>query len=181
MLNEKQLKRTSKFISLVLRHRPELIDLEMDQQGWVSVEELIQKSKTKGNSFDLATLWFIVKNNNKKRFAFNEDGTKIRANQGHSIDIDLNYEPIQPPEELFHGTAEKFMNSIMKEGLKKRNRHHVHLSAMLETAKQVGARHGKLVLLKVDSGKMHREGYLFYKSENDVWLTDHVPVQFLKR
>ena len=181
MLNEKELKKTSKFLSLILRHRPELIGIEMDKQGWVNVKELINKSKTKGASFDLETLQFIVDNNNKKRFAFNEDGSKIRASQGHSVEIDLAYEPIQPPEELFHGTAERFMNSILKEGLKKRNRHHVHLSAILETAEQVGARHGRLVVLKVDSGEMYKEGYAFYKSENDVWLTDHVPVRFLRQ
>jgi putative RNA 2'-phosphotransferase len=170
----------SKFMSLVLRHQPELIGLRLDEQGWVSVEELKEKAKTKGYHLDLDTLKYVVENNDKKRFAFNDDFSRIRASQGHSIKINLGYEPTLPPDFLYHGTATRFVDAIMKEGLQKRNRHHVHLSLDLDTAYQVGNRHGKAVMLKIDAKAMSAAGYKFYVSENGVWLAEEVPVQYIE-
>ena len=178
-MNEKQLKKTSKFLSLVLRHRPELIGLDMDTAGWVDTRELLEKSKRKGYNLDFDTLEQVVANNNKKRFSFNDDQSRIRANQGHSVKIELGYEAVEPPEFLFHGTATRFIDSIQKQGLLKRNRHHVHLSAEEETARSVGGRHGKPVILVVQSRKMHQEGLPFFRSKNGVWLTEHVPPEFI--
>ena len=178
-MNQKELTKLSKFISLVLRHRPELIGIEMDDQGWVDTRELIDKSSKIGQKLDLPALQYIVENNNKKRFLFNEDQSRIRASQGHSVKIDLGYKPVNPPEFLYHGTTSKYLGNIMQEGLKKRKRHHVHLSADKETARQVGGRHGKPKILIVHSGDMQKSGYKFYQSDNGVWLTDHVPENFI--
>ena len=181
MKNEKQVKSISKFLSLVLRHKPETIDLQLDDQGWVAVDVLLQKLSKAGKNVDLDTLKYVVENNNKKRFSFNETQDKIRANQGHSIQIDLGYEPVTPPETLYHGTATRFLDSIFQTGLEKRNRHHVHLSADLDTASQVGNRHGKLVILEVLAKQMYDDGYEFFVSKNKVWLTDSVPVKYLRQ
>jgi len=181
MINEKQVTRLSKFLSLVLRHKPETIGLTLDENGWTDVKILLQKLKSKGKNVDLITLQYVVENNTKQRFAFNEDQTQIRANQGHSIKIDLGYKPVEPPETLYHGTAERFLDSIFKTGLEKRNRHHVHMSGDLDTASKVGVRHGKLVILEVLSKAMYKDGYPFFISENKVWLTDTVPPQYLRR
>ncbi len=178
-MNDKQLKKTSKFLSLVLRHRPELIGLEMDSAGWVNTRELLEKSKLKGYNIDFDTLEEVVANNNKKRFSFNEDQSRIRANQGHSVNIELGYEPVEPPEFLYHGTATRFINSIQRQGLLKRNRHHVHLSADLATAKSVGSRHGVPVILVVRSKEMHKANHPFFISKNGVWLTEHIPTEFI--
>ena len=178
-MKNKNQKRLSKFLSLVLRHRPEKIGIQLTEAGWTDVNILLQKINDAGNQLDFETLEQIVKESDKQRFAFNEDKTQIRANQGHSVKVALGFEPKTPPAILYHGTAEKYLNNIMKEGLKKRSRHHVHLSAELETAKKVGARHGKLVVLKVQAGEMNKEGFEFFESENGVWLTDEVPVRYL--
>jgi putative RNA 2'-phosphotransferase len=178
---EKHLKSTSKFLSLVLRHRPAEIGLLLDENGWANVHELIEKINAKGNNLDINLLNEIVASNDKKRFAFNDDKTKIRASQGHSIEIDLNLQPSLPPEILYHGTATRFVESILKEGLTKQQRQHVHLSEKLETATAVGARHGKPTVLIIDAMQMHEDGLLFYKSENNVWLTDHVATKYIKR
>ncbi len=179
-MNTKQLTKHSKFLSYILRHNPKAIDLTLDAQGWADVEELMMKANQSGKRFTFPILEEVVANNNKKRFAFNEDKTKIRANQGHSLRIDLGYTPVEPPEILYHGTATRFINSIRKKGLIKGSRHHVHLSEDVATAKAVGARHGVPVILKVKAKEMHKAGLHFYKSENGVWLTEHVPTSYLQ-
>lgn len=179
-MNQKQIVKTSKFLSLVLRHKPEVIGIELDNNGWVNVEELIEKINNHGRAVDFELLKEVVRTNNKKRFAFNEDQTKIRASQGHSVEIELGYSPVPPPDKLYHGTATRFLNSIMKDGLNKGSRHHVHLTDNLETASNVGQRHGKLVMLEVDAKSMFEKDYHFYVSENGVWLTENVPTEFLK-
>ena len=179
-MNTKQEKRISKFLSLILRHRPEKINIQLDNFGWANVNELVEKCNTFGVKFTKEELDYVVENNSKKRLAYSEDGLQIRASQGHSIKIDLGYKPIVPPEFLFHGTATRFLESIQKTGLDKRNRHHVHLSSNEETATSVGRRHGKLALLIVKSKEMHEAGHEFFVSENQVWLTDKVPLEFIK-
>jgi len=169
----------SKFLSLVLRHAPETIGLGLDEQGWASVEELIEACNRSGTPLTREELEHVVATSDKKRFAFSEDGLRIRANQGHSIKVDLGFEPREPPEVLYHGTARRVLESILKEGLIKGARHHVHLSSDAATAAKVGSRHGKPVVLVVKSGQMHVDGYAFYLSQNGVWLTDHVPSEYL--
>lgn len=179
-MNEKHLKHKSKFLSLVLRHKPELIGIHLDQSGWTDVKELIEKVNRHGIGLDREILNHIVATNSKKRFAFDEDFEKIRASQGHSIDIELGYTSQKPPDILYHGTGEKFVESILKTGLEKRERQHVHLSRDVETAIQVGQRHGKPFVFRVLAEKMHDCNFQFFLSENGVWLTDHVPVEFLE-
>jgi len=179
MLSEKELKTKSKLLSLVLRHRPELIGIDLDRQGWTSVDVLLEKLAAFGKPLALETLKDIVENNNKKRFAFNEDQSKIRAAQGHSVEIDLGYKAVAPPEFLYHGTAKKYLNSILREGIKKRGRHQVHLSSDVETAHAVGSRHGSPVILKIQSAVMAASGISFYLSENKVWLTDYIAPQYI--
>ncbi len=180
-MNEKDKKRISKFLSLVLRHQPEYINLNLDQNGWADVLELQEKSKTKNIHFSIEELREIVETNDKKRFSFSKDASLIRANQGHSVKtIDLQLEAIKPPEVLYHGTVEKFIASIKATGLEKRNRQHVHLSADLETATKVGSRRGKPIILKIQAQKMHEEGFAFFLSANGVWLTDRVPKKFIE-
>lgn len=171
--------RVSKFLSQILRHRPEKIGLQLDGQGWANVDELLEKAAAKGERFDRALLQIVVDTNNKKRFAFSDDGLRIRASQGHSIDIDLGLKPQKPPEILWHGTSEKSLESIRKEGLRPMRRQHVHLSKDRQTAENVGGRHGKAVVLTVRSGDMSRQKHKFFLSENGVWLTEEVPVEFL--
>lgn len=169
----------SKFLSLVLRHQPEKIGLRLSESGWVSVEQLIEGSRKHGIEFTLEELQQVVASNDKKRFSFSADGLSIRANQGHSVKVELEYAPVPPPEVLYHGTAESFLTSIKQQGLIKSNRHHVHLSADVDTATKVGQRHGKPIVLRVEAERMHRDGLAFYLSANGVWLTEHVPVQYL--
>ncbi len=173
-------KSISKFLSLILRHAPETINLTLDENGWAIVSELLEKFniQNKGISFD--ELRHIVENNDKKRFAFNEDLTKIRASQGHSITIDLNIEAVEPPSVLFHGTVAKFIDAIKEEGLQKMSRQHVHLSKDLETAIKVASRRGKPIVLTIDAKKMAADGFLFFLSENNVWLTDEVPARYIQ-
>jgi putative RNA 2'-phosphotransferase len=179
MLTEKENIKLSKFLSLVLRHQPELIGIALDEQGWVPVSELRKKAAAYGKPFSMEILEFVVKTNSKSRFAFSEDKGKIRASQGHSVEVDLGYKPQLPPEVLYHGTATHIVESILKTGLDKRKRTHVHLSANPETAMKVGERHGKPVIFEVAAQRMHRAGHLFYLSANEVWLTDAVPAEFL--
>lgn len=169
----------SKFLSLVLRHEPEKIGLSLDAAGWVAVDELLAACRSHGTAISREQLNEVVASNDKKRFSFSEDGCLIRANQGHSIEVELGYEPATPPVTLFHGTAERFLASIKEQGLLKGSRHHVHLSADIETATKVGQRHGKPVVLHVDAAKMQQDGFIFYFSTNGVWLTEHVPVSYL--
>ncbi len=170
---------TSKFLSLILRHKPEKIGLTLDEAGWANVPELIERCNKHGHKLTLALLEEIVSTNEKQRFAFNADKSRIRANQGHSIDVDLQLTPKVPPAMLYHGTATRFLDSIRQQGLIAGNRQHVHLSADHETALKVGQRHGKPIVLEVQSGAMHAAGIAFYQSENGVWLTGHVPASYL--
>ena len=170
---------TSKFLSLVLRHQPGVVGITLDEAGWVSVEDLLEGSRRNGHAITFDELQRIVQTSDKQRFAFSEDLKRIRANQGHSVPVDLGYEPARPPEVLYHGTADRFLASIRSAGLIKGKRHHVHLSDRTETAVAVGSRHGKVVVLEVAAGAMHREGTTFYRTTNGVWLTEHVPVRHL--
>lgn len=171
----------SKYISFVLRHGAKEVGVAIDSQGWVLVADLMVVAARDKKAFTREELDFIVENNNKKRFAFSEDGLSIRASQGHSSEsVDIAFQPKEPPESLFHGTTVAFLDVIMAEGLKKMNRHHVHLSLSLETAVSVGIRHGKVAMLKVNSAQMQKDGFLFYCSENDVWLTDNVPARYIE-
>jgi putative RNA 2'-phosphotransferase len=176
---EKQLKHISKFLSLVLRHEPQQIGLALDHEGWANVVELIEKINRKGIKLDFATLQIVVDTNDKKRYSFNEDKTRIRANQGHSIGIDLNLAAQVPPAVLFHGTADRFISAIRQNGLQKMDRQHVHLTAHEATARNVGTRHGKPVVLVINALIMHEQSHVFYLSDNGVWLTDHVPAEFI--
>ena len=171
--------KTSKFLSLILRHRPELLGLSLEAGGWLDVEQLLAAAKAHNKDLDRELLEEVVCKNNKKRFAFNAEKTKIRASQGHSVAIDLGYTAQIPPQILYHGTAQRFLANILSEGLLKMNRHQVHLSADVATAETVGRRHGKLVLLVVRAQEMQAAGYAFYQSDNGVWLTEAVPPQYL--
>lgn len=166
--------RLSKFLSLILRHNPGKIGLTLDPNGWADVDELLLKAK-----MDRPTLERVVAENDKKRFAFSADGKKIRASQGHSISVDLQLEPVSPPEVLYHGTAERFRQSILENGLLHGRRQHVHLSKDVATALIVGRRHGKPVVFQIKAREMEKDGYLFFLSANGVWLTEHVPAKYL--
>ena len=168
----------SRYIALVLRHKPETIGISLDEHGWADVEELI-KGISKTYEFNMDMLEEIVATDNKQRYSFNEDHTLIRANQGHSVSVDVELEEVEPPETLFHGTGEKYTASIDEQGLIPKSRLYVHLSTDRETAVKVGQRHGKPVVYVVKSGEMHKDGYVFFRSVNGVWLTKEVPVKFL--
>ena len=172
-------KRISKLMSLVLRHKPEHLDLTLDENGWVKVDLLLAAMQRQGLDVDRDLLEEVVRDNDKQRFAFNDDRTQIRANQGHSIEVDVELEQKTPPSVLLHGTVEKFLDAIRESGLEKMNRQHVHLSGDLETANKVGSRRGKPVILQIDAAKMEKNGHVFYLSANGVWLTDHVPPGFI--
>ena len=179
-MNEKEMVRISKFLSLVLRHEPDKIGIKLDEQGWVSVAELLQQLTANSLAIDRTALQKVVDNNSKKRFAISDDGLKIRASQGHSVNIDLGYAEAIPPPVLYHGTAVKNVSAIQEKGLLKQQRHHVHLSADEATAYGVGQRHGKPVVFRVLAGQMQEDGFVFYRSSNGVWLTDHVPANYLR-
>ena len=172
------MKKIDKYISLILRHKPEAIGISLDEHGWANVQELIE-GVSKTHPLTMELLEEIVATDDKQRYSFNADKTLIRANQGHSISVDVELEEITPPEFLYHGTGEKYVGSIDKSGLIPKSRLYVHLSGDQETAIKVGKRHGKPVIYKVLSGKMNVDGYLFYKSVNDVWLTKKVPAKYL--
>ena len=180
MQNEKEIIRLSKFLSLVLRHQPEKIGITLDKNGWTNVDTLLAQSYKNRVQLSPEILEQVVETNNKKRFSFNADKTKIRANQGHSVEIDLGYQPQKPPAILYHGTSEKAATSIIKTGIDKRKRYHVHLSTSIETALEVGKRHGKPAVFLVDATAMHADGLAFYLSENKVWLTEQVPAKYLE-
>ena len=175
-----ELNEISKFISLILRHKPEVIGIQLDLHGWAKTDELITGICEIYPSFSMTQLETIVNTDNKQRYSFSEDKSKIRANQGHSINIDLELVPVNPPTVLYHGTAEKYVASIEAEGLISKSRQYVHLSADIETAVTVGSRHGSLVIYEVAAEDMNKYGYEFYSSENKVWLTRKVPAQYLK-
>lgn len=178
-MDEKITKGISKFLSFVLRHSPETIGLSLDENGWANVDELLQKSSRDGKILTIEMLTHVVESNDKKRFAFNNDKTKIRASQGHSIEIELNLMAVAPPEQLYHGTVAKYLEGIKKEGLLKMSRQHVHLSKDKETAVKVGSRRGLAQILTVNAGEMHRAGFQFFLSDNGVWLTDSVPENYI--
>ena len=179
MSNDPRLVRTSKFLSLVLRHDPGKIGITLDEAGWTDVDALIAAASAAGVRMDRALLERVVAENDKRRFAFGDDGRRIRASQGHSVDVDLALEPAAPPETLFHGTATRFLDAIRAEGLARRSRTHVHLSPDEATATAVGTRRGKPAILRVAAARMHEGGHRFYLSANDVWLTDAVPPGYI--
>lgn len=180
MLN-KAVTQKSKYVSYILRHGAVEAGVPIDKEGWVLVSDLLAASVKAKQAITAEELAFIVENNNKKRFAYSADGLSIRASQGHSSEsVDITFEPKEPPQSLFHGTTVAFVDVIMAEGLKKMNRHHVHLSLSIETAINVGSRHGKVAMLRVNAAQMQKDGFLFYCSENDVWLTDNVPARYIE-
>lgn len=168
-------------MSLALRHNPKIIGLWLDENGWAKVDQLIKGLNRKGHKINQAILEDLVVTNDKKRYAFNADKTLIRANQGHSIQIDLALKEKMPPPLLFHGTVEKYLNAIFKTGLQKMSRQHVHLSKDIETATQVGSRRGKPIILEINAAEMHKKGLKFYEAENKVWLTEFVPPNYIKK
>ena len=174
------IKETSKYISLILRHKPETIGITLDEHGWANVYELIE-GVNKTHPLTMDTLEEIVRTDEKQRYSFNEDKTLIRANQGHSIPVDVELEEVRPPRYLYHGTGEKYVSSIDEQGLIPKSRLYVHLSEDIETAIRVGTRHGKPVVYRVLADRMSDDGMVFYKSVNDVWLTKAVPVEYLKK
>jgi putative RNA 2'-phosphotransferase len=179
-MNEKEITRTSKFLSLVLRHEPERVGLKLDDAGWTGVDDLLRAVNQHGTPLTLEELKHIVATSDKRRFAISDDAQRIRANQGHSIEVDLQYAPQTPPEVLYHGTAMRFLDLIRRDGLHRMERHDVHLSAETKLTLQVGGRHGKPVLLTIRAGDMHRAGHEFRISANGVWLVKHVPPQFIE-
>jgi putative RNA 2'-phosphotransferase len=180
VINEKETIRVSKFLSLVLRHKPEQIGLELDSNGWADVNSLIQKCNESNIPLSLDILKHVVETNSKNRFSFNQQQNKIRANQGHSIEVELELKPIEPPQILYHGTAERFVSSISEKGLMKQQRQHVHLSSNVETAISVGRRHGRPFIFEILAQQMFSEKYEFFLSANGIWLTDNVPTKYLK-
>ena len=179
-MSQKNKESTSKLIALVLRHKPEEIGITLDEHGWANVNELIA-GIAKTQPFDMSMLEEIVSTDEKQRYSFNEDKTLIRANQGHSIPVDVELEQKTPPELLYHGTGEKYTASIDVQGLIPKSRLYVHLSPDYDTAVKVGSRHGKPVVYTVAAGEMQKNGYVFYQSVNGVWLTKNVPVEFLRK
>lgn len=173
-----KLKSVSIYLSLILRHKPEEAGIELDKNGWAKVDELIN-GVSKKYPIDKDILEEIVATDNKQRYSFNEDHTLIRANQGHSIPVDVELEEVEPPEYLYHGSGKKYVESIEEQGLISKSRLYVHLSEDVDTAMGVGTRHGEPVVWCVDAKAMHRQGFIFYKSVNGVWLTERVPNEFL--
>lgn len=173
-------KKLSVFLSLVLRHHPDAAGIKLDQHGWADVEELLKGIKQTGRTINRERLEEIVRTDEKGRYSFDETGKKIRANQGHSVSVDVEFEEKLPPQFLYHGTASRFLRQIFAEGLKPMSRLYVHLSPDEKTARNVGKRHGKEVILQVDAGKMAENGYTFFLSANGVWLTKQVPPEYLQ-
>ena len=176
----KKLDKLSVFISLVLRHKPEAAGITLDEHGWANVEELLRGINETGRKINMEILENIVATDNKQRYSFNEDKTLIRANQGHSIPVDVGLKEQNPPEILYHGTATRFLNSILNDGLRPMSRLYVHLSKDIETAWKVGKRHGDPVILKINSRDKYKDRYKFYLSENGVWLTEKVDVKYFE-
>ena len=179
-MEAKRLVHVSKFLSKHLRHDPKGLGLELAPGGWVHVEALLAGCARKGMPLSWAELEEVVDGNDKQRFSFDESGERIRANQGHSVEVDLQLEPLTPPDVLYHGTAEHVVAEVLRTGLRKMKRHHVHLSTTAATARSVGSRHGKPVILVVDAAALSRAGTLFYCSDNGVWLVDAVPPVYLR-
>lgn len=169
----------SRYMSMLLRHRPEVAGLTLDSHGWARVDELIKGIQKKYPLFQEEILEEIVRTDEKQRYAFNEDHTLIRANQGHSINVDVELTIVQPPDILYHGTGEKYMASIQQEGLISKSRLYVHLSADMKTALQVGKRHGHPVIFQIDAKRMYHDGHVFYLSANQIWLVKKVPIKYM--
>lgn len=180
-MTEKEKIRTSKFISLVLRHNPKAANVKMDSEGWVNVTSLLIGLREAGYPISRSDLIDIVTTDDKQRYSFDKFKANIRANQGHSINVDLKFVATNPPAELYHGTANRFLESIFSEGLKPMSRQYVHLSKDKQTAEKVGSRHGKCVILVIDTESMVKDGYEFYLSDNGVWLTKEVPIKYIRR
>lgn len=176
---ERRLERLSKFISMILRHKPEVIGITLDEHGWANVDELVE-GINKNEAFSKATLEKIVKTDKKQRYSFSQDKTLIRANQGHSIPVDVELEKKEPPKVLYHGTGSRFVKSIQEQGLLPMERLYVHLSTDVETATNVGKRHGTPVIFKVNAEQMQKDSYDFFQSVNGVWLTKEVPAKYLE-
>ncbi|MFD8223792.1 RNA 2'-phosphotransferase [Streptomyces massasporeus] len=177
-MDERRTVKVSKYLSKHLRHQPERIGLTLDEAGWVEIDTLIAAADAHGFRFTRDELDQVVATNDKRRFAV--EGTRIRASQGHSVEVDLGLAPATPPDRLYHGTVARSLDAIRAEGLRPMNRHAVHLSPDRETATRVGARRGRPVVLTVDAGAMHRNGHVFHVSENGVWLTEAVPARYLR-
>ena len=175
----RKLVRISKFLSLVLRHKPERIGLSLDQGGWAKVDELLLKVNQAGVSLNKDLLQWVVDNKDRQRFCFSQDRQRIRANYGHSISVDLDFAPSKPPEFLFHGTATRFVESIKRLGLVPKKRNHVHLSPDQQTALKVGGRHGQPIVLTIQTGRMYECGFHFFRSTNGIWLTERVPAEHI--
>jgi putative RNA 2'-phosphotransferase len=179
-MNDKTIK-TSKLLSLVLRHQPDAIGLTLDAQGWADIATLIACANRTGKRLDRELLQHVVDTNDKKRFTISEDGLRIRAAQGHSIKtVDIGYTPVTPPTTLYHGTATRFVASIRQQGLLPGSRQFVHLSEQQATAEKVGSRHGVPVVLQVAADTLHAQGQEFYQADNGVWLTAKVPPKFIR-
>jgi putative RNA 2'-phosphotransferase len=179
-MNDKRRVHVSKYLSLHLRHQPEALGLTLEAGGWVEIDTFLAACQRQGFVITRAELDEVVARCDKRRFAIDETGTRIRANQGHSTEVDLQLEPVVPPDILYHGTAANNVATIRQSGLQRMARHHVHLSETPATARNVGGRHGKPVVLVVDAAAMQRDGFVFYRSANGVWLTDEVPAQYLR-
>ncbi len=178
MISRGEQVRVSKRLSYVLRHRPDSVGLELGEGGWVTVDALLH-ALASGGVVSRDVLETVVRENDKQRFEMSADGLQIRARQGHSVAVDLGYEPATPPESLLHGTAERFLDSIFAKGLVKGKRHHVHMGTDRALMVSVGGRHGKPVVLEVAAGRMHADGHAFFVTGNGVWLTEHVPAKYL--
>ena len=178
-MQSQQLIKISRFLSYHLRHAPEKLGLELEPGGWISTEKLLKACQNTKFTLTFSDLETVVKDNDKQRFSFNEAKTKIRANQGHSVNIDLQLEPLIPPAILYHGTHQKVVKTILKEGLKKMARHHVHLFERKETALKVGSRRGKPVIFVIKAQQMSEDGCIFYCSDNGVWLVDYIDPKYL--
>src|SRR5262245_14546149 len=179
-MNPQRQVKVSKFLSRHLRHAPADLGLTLAPGGWVEVDALLAGCANAGMPITRDELDAVVAGSDKRRFAFDETGTRIRANQGHSVEIDLQLAPAMPPDDLYHGTSTAVVAEILRTGLKRMNRHHVHLSTSTPTATKVGARHGKPAILAVDAAGMRRDGITFYCSANGVWLVDEVPPRYLR-
>ena len=171
-------KKLGRFLSLVLRHDPSAAGITLDKHGWADVDELLNGVRGTGRQIDRETLERIVRENNKKRYSFNENHTRIRANQGHSLQVDVGLKEVKPPRYLYHGTAVRFLSAIQAEGIRKMARQYVHLSCDYQTAVSVGRRHGAPVVLRIDAGTIAENGVRFYRSENGVWLCEYVPPEY---
>ncbi|MGJ8656637.1 MAG: RNA 2'-phosphotransferase [Akkermansiaceae bacterium] len=180
-MNTKQQTKISKRLSLILRHNPQSVGLELAPNGWVKIADLLQALKSKGTHLNELMLKTLVTENPKQRFEFDESKSSIRARQGYSVKVDLGYTPSNPPELLYHGTPSKYIDSILQEGLKKQQRHHVHMSENIPLMLEVARRRGQPRLIEINAKKMHEEGHQFFVTENQVWLSEYIPTKFIRQ